>query len=60
MILLPDAKVHVSCRLKSNPRNLVGLTESLLSGNKKVAATLDGPRAKWEVIICCMNLITKP
>ena len=52
----------ISCRHNSEPSLSVGLTEGILNGESGVAiaATLDRPRIKWEVIVLCMNLGTGP
>ena len=62
LILPPGREVHVNCRLNSEPSGLVGLIEGLLSRESgvAVAATLDRPRTRREVTVCCMNLGMKP
>ena len=60
LTLLPDWKVHVSCRLNSEPSKPVGLIEGLLEGEFKVmvAAHLDRPQTKRVVTLLYMNLGT--
>ena len=62
LILGPDREVHASCRLKSKLSGPVGHIESLLSRESGVAmaTTLNRPRTKSEVTVCCMNLGMEP
>ena len=60
--LPPDREVHISCRLNSEPSELIGFIEGLLGVDDGVvvAATLDRPQLKREVTVQCMNLGTEP
>ena len=61
LIKLPDQEVLVICRLNFDSSDLVDLIESLLSKDKgvAVATTLNRPKAKKKMTLCCMNLRTK-